>query len=277
MSRLFAVFGLCSYLFSTAHGSWIQATYFSEPDSCSGAVAAQAFLPMNKCIAIPALPPSVNVTIPFKSIKSTCTQNADGSISTSNKVYASSSTCGGLGVPLNEDIPSGCQDGATFECVDDISSSPALANNWPAIGAYFDDSTCSSFDLLAAMPLDLCSSLTDGDGNSYSAVIHEEGSSFNAQEFDGVTDCSGTSAKEITIDEDVCSIVSYDLISTLTDRQNKKRAWFLDKSYENIAILFNQVYSSVQNVDRALFEVDQQPLKGSGPIYVYATHASNIK
>ena len=107
-----------------------------------------AFIPMDKCISIPDIPASLNATIPFKSFKSSCTQNADGSISTSNKVYATSSTCGGLGVPVKEDIPAGCNTGGTVQCVADLSAAPAIVNKWPAIGEYLSftkEVACTSF------------------------------------------------------------------------------------------------------------------------------------
>jgi len=183
---------------AVAFSSQLVANYFTDTVACQTGLTAQAFIPMGKCIQIPEIPPSLNVTIPFKSFKSDCTQNADGSIATANKVYATSNSCGGLGVPVKETIPAGCSTGGLFTCMADMSTADSVTQGWPAVGAYFGDSACGSWDVQAAFAPSTCVGLT-GKKGSGSLLVDVTATDMTAQGWNGVTDCSGTATKAYSI------------------------------------------------------------------------------
>lgn len=151
---------------------------------------------MGKCISIPEIPPSLNIKVPVKSIKSSCTQNADGSISTSNKGYATSSSCGGLGVPVKQDIPAGCSSGGLFTCMDDMSTTDAVVQNWPAVSAFFGDGACSvgGWDVQAAFAPDTCVTLSGKKGTG-SVIAHATAEELSIKGWKDANTCDGDATK----------------------------------------------------------------------------------
>ena len=226
-----------------------------------------------------ALPPELNLTIPAKSFKSTCTQNSDGSISTSNLVYESVSDCSSLGVPLKEDIPAGCQEGALLQCTEETSSSVSLTNNWPAVGAYFGDSTCSTYDLLFSMVSDTCAAYVEGDGHEYSVELSEQDTTYELKIFDGATDCSGTPVKDAYAPEDQCMTVSYGD----KNKYNSQNTFFEEGHRLFSNILHKMMPSLPTTAEKDTWAVQQnvkslhgKPFEGATP-YIYASTAQNIK
>ena len=210
------------------------------------------------------------MSIPFKSFKSSCTQNADGSISTSNKVYATSSTCGGLGVPVKEDIPAGCSDGGNFQCVADLSTAPAVAGKWPAIGAYFKDSSCASYDVMASFMPDTCAPMTSKD-STYSAIVTDDGTNLNAKEFDGVADCSGDATKDMSIPKGACTQVNMEQTSGRAQAMyHKGMNSFVELLGKSLPIPSEKLVSWLKG------EQQKEGLGGSGPIYVYGGTADAL-
>ena len=226
-----------------------------------------------------ALPPELNLTIPAKSFKSTCVQNSDGSISTSNLVYASKSDCSGFGVPINEDIPAGCQEGALLECTDDITSSESLTNNWPAVGAYFGDSNCASYDLLFSMVLDTCAAYVEDDGHGYSVELSEQDTTYELKVFEGVTDCSGTPAEDANVPEDQCMAVSYSEINKYQSQNT-----FYEETYKVFTNMLSRIMPSLPiKGDQDTWAVKHyrqsqrnEAFEGVTP-YIYASTSQNIK
>jgi hypothetical protein len=277
--KLSAVLTIAPFFLAPTFASYLTASYYSDEASCSGSILAEAFIPMGKCIKVPALPPELNLTIPAKSFKSTCTQNSDGSISTSNLVYASQSDCSGIGVPLKEDIPAGCQEGALLQCIDETSSSVSLTNNWPAVGAYFGDSACSSYDLLFSMVPDTCAAYIEGDGTGYSVELSEQETTYELKIFKDVTDCSGAPAKDSNVPEDQCMAVSY----SDANRYNSQNTFF-EEGYHTFANIVNIMMPSLPiNADQDTWAVQQnrkslhgKPFEGATP-FIYASNAQNIK
>lgn len=195
-------------ILGVALSSTLVANYYTDA-SCASGLSAQAFIQMGKCIQIPEIPASLNVTVPFKSFKSDCTQNADGSIATANKIYATSSSCGGLGVPVKETIPAGCNSGGLFTCAADISQSDAITKGWPAVGMFFGDSSCkaSSWDVQAAFAANTCVALS-GKKGSGSVIVTPSDTEFDAKGWSGVADCSGAPTKSYALPVGTCSPVA---------------------------------------------------------------------
>lgn len=145
--------------------------------------------------------------IPFKSAKISCSQHADGSISVSGKAYLSSSSCSGLGAPVKETIPAGCQDGGSFKCVPDLSGAASINEKWPAVGAFFGDSACSHVDAMAAFKANTCVGMSSGD-KSGSVQIDDNADSYEGKVWDSATDCSGAPKKEVTIPKNTCQPIN---------------------------------------------------------------------
>lgn len=188
---------------AVAFSSSLVANYYTDVVNCATGLTAQAFIPMGKCIQIPEIPPSLNVTIPFKSFKSDCTQNADGSIATSNKVYATSNSCGGLGVPVKETIPAGCSTGGLFTCIADMAAADSVTSAWPAVAAFFGDSACGTWDVQAAFAPSTCVGLTGKKGTG-SLLVDVTATDMTAKGWNGVTDCSGDASKSYAIPIGTC-------------------------------------------------------------------------
>lgn len=196
-------------ILSVAFSSTLVANYYTDAVTCASGLSAQAFINMGKCIQIPEIPASLNVTVPFKSFKSDCTQNADGSIATANKIYAASSSCSGLGVPVKETIPAGCNNGGVFTCAADISQSDAVTKGWPAVGMFFGDSACksSSWDVQAAFAANTCVALS-GKKGSGSVIVTPSDTEFDAKGWSGVADCSGEPTKSYALPVGTCSPIA---------------------------------------------------------------------
>jgi hypothetical protein len=188
---------------AVAFSSNLVANYYTDVENCKTGLTAQAFIPMGKCIQVPDIPPSFNVSVPFKSFKSECTQNADGSIATSNKIYAASTSCGGLGVPVKETIPAGCSTGGLFTCIADMSSSDSVVAAWPAVAAFFGDSSCGTWDVQAAFEPSTCVGISGKKGTG-SLLVDVTATDMTAQGWDGVTDCSGAATKSYSIPIGAC-------------------------------------------------------------------------
>ena len=202
MFRLLITLALLAVAFSEV----LVANYFTDVTTCATGLSAQAFIQMGKCVQVPDIPPSMNVSIPFKSFKSSCTQNADGSIETSNKIYAASGSCGGLGVPVKETIPAGCSSGGLFTCAADMSATDAVTKAWPAVGLYFGDSGCatSKWDVQAAFAANTCVALS-GKSGSGSVLVTPSDTAFSAQGWKDIADCSGAATKEYSVPVNACT------------------------------------------------------------------------
>jgi hypothetical protein len=211
--KLIVVFAILAVV----NSSYLVANYYTDTASCASNLSAQAFLPMGKCISIPEIPASLNIKVPVKSLKSSCTQNADGSISTSNKGYATSSSCGGLGVPVKQDIPAGCSNGGLFTCMDDMSPTDSVAAGWPAVGAYFGDSACgaNNFDVQAAFAPDTCVTLS-GKKGSGSVIATASADSLSVSAWKDATTCDGDATQTYALPLGQCQIVD---MPSIQDKQ----------------------------------------------------------
>jgi hypothetical protein len=162
MQTLTLVVVLC--VISAVSAGVLQASFWTD-DQCAAASPLSLFVQMDSCIAAPKIPASLNVSvdIPVKSLKASCTQNADGSIKIEGKGYATSSKCSGLGVPVKETLPAGCKDSLTYFCAPDASTLDPIANDWPSIGLYFGDSGCGTTDAMLSFQADTCVKTSDSE------------------------------------------------------------------------------------------------------------------
>jgi hypothetical protein len=199
---------LFAAIVAIANAGFLVANYYTDVATCSSGKSAQAMIPMGKCISIPEIPPSLNISVPIKSFKSECTQNADGSIATSNKAYATSSSCSGLGVPVKESIPAGCNQGGLFTCVNDMAGEDSVVGGWPAVGAYFGDSGCGAgnFDVQAAFLANTCVTLS-GKKGSGSVIVTPTDTDFTAKAWQDATTCDGPETKSYSVPIGTCQAV----------------------------------------------------------------------
>ena len=239
--------------------SYLQANYFTDTASCSATTkAAELYVPVNKCIAIPTIPSSFNITIPFNSFKiSTCTVNADSSVSTKINVYASSSTCSGLGVPAPADLPAGCDNGGTFSCPASIASSESVTNNWPAVGTYFGDSACKSFDLMLAAVDNQCTTISEDT----SAILKDTDTSLNVGVYSAAA-CSGTPTKDLSMTKGSCLNAN-----SLVPPQSTQ---LYEMALENIVSFFNKIGI------KSIIGENEKKVEGSATVFVYGGNAKSI-
>ncbi len=237
---------------------YLQANYFTDTTTCSATTkAAELYVPINKCIAIPTIPPSFNITIPFNSFKiSTCTVNADTSVSTKIYAFASSSTCNGLGVPAPANLPAGCDNGGTFSCQATIAASESVTNNWPAVGTFFGDSACKTFDLMLATIDNQCTTISDDT----SAILKDTDTSLNVGVYSAAT-CSGTATKDLSLTKGSC-LNANSLVPPSTP--------LYEMTLENIVSLFNKIGI------KSIIGADEKKVEGSAAVYVYGGNAKSI-
>jgi hypothetical protein len=215
---MFLRFIVVAAILAVAVSDFLVANYYLDVATCASGLSAQAAIPMSKCITMPEIPPSLNVTLPLKSFKSTCTQQPDGSVLTTNKVYATSSSCSGVGVPVKETIPAGCQTGGVFTCVADWSTSEAVTKAWPAVGAYFGDSTCGAFDVQVGFASDTCVPLS-GKKGSGSVKAVASATTLEAEAWSGVSDCSGAAKKTYSLPLGQCQAIDMPSIKSEHQRE----------------------------------------------------------
>jgi hypothetical protein len=276
-------FLLALAVLAVANASFLVANYYTDVEACASGLSAQAYIPMGKCITLPEIPPSLDVKVPVKSFKSSCTQNADGSIETSNKGYATSSSCSGVGVPIKQSIPAGCSSGGTFQCVPDMTASDAIAKGWPAVGAYFGDSACGvgNWDVQAAFAPDTCVTLSGKKGTG-SVIATATADSLSVQGWNGATTCDGTPSKTYELLMDTCQIV--DMPSLHSDEERSM--------YYSSIKAFHHLFSTVMNLEvepkliewleMEMAKADADPLltghmlNGAPPIYSKAGVAGKL-
>lgn len=174
---------------------------------------------MDSCMQAPATPDGQK-DLPFKSAKLSCSQNADGSISVSGKAYLTSTKCSGLGAPVKETIPAGCQDGGQFVCSPDLSGAVSISEKWSAIGAYFGDSACGHANAVAAFKPNTCVAM---EGKKTGSVqIDDNTDSYEGKVWEGALDCSGAPKKEVTIPKNTCQPINTQVgTSTYADALGK--------------------------------------------------------
>jgi hypothetical protein len=166
--------------------NYVTGSFSMDQETCGGTPLAAAAIPMGKCIQVPDLS-GMNVTIPISgSMKATCETNADGSVHIAAQVYATSSACKGLGVPVKYDQAS-CDTGVAVACSDVAIA--AGEDTWPAMGVYFGDASCGAYDAAVAVVPDTCEGASKDD-SSGSAVIHLGDDSISALYYSS-DDCSG--------------------------------------------------------------------------------------
>jgi hypothetical protein len=156
---------LCFVALSTS--TLLTANYYNDA-TCTGESTLMGFIEMDKCLKAPDVSIFNMSSLPVKSLKASCTQNADGSIKIEGKGYAASGSCSGLGVPVKETIKPGCQNGGTFVCGAD--GGIAITNDWPSVGMYFGDSGCGSADAMMSFTLETCTSLKADDPSQSKSV-----------------------------------------------------------------------------------------------------------
>ena len=202
---------LLAVIVRSSSSSFIVGSYFTDTSSCASGLASEAVIAMDKCMMIPSIPPSFNLTIPFSSMKASCTQNADGSIAVKLQAYAASSSCSGLGVPITETIPAGCSDGGAFSCKVSVAQEDAVTAAWPALGLYFGDAACKTFDVMVSGEENKCVGITSDESTS-SLVVSSTATSLTTKAFNSI-DCSGAAAKEVSINKDSCTTASAGIMS----------------------------------------------------------------
>lgn len=234
---------------------FLVANYYTDTESCATGLSAQAFIPMGKCITIPVIPASLDVKVPVKSFKSTCTQEADGSISTSNKGYATSSSCSGLGVPIKETIPAGCSTGGTFTCVDDMAAMSSVTDSWPAVAGYFGDSSCGqgNWDVQAAFLADTCVTLS-GKSGSGSVIATASADALTIQGWSGANTCDGDATKSYALSLGTCQAVDVPAMTA------QEKAMHLSS-----VAAFHHLYSTAMNLEvepKLIQWLEKEMLKG---------------
>jgi len=168
------------------NANYVTGSFSMDLETCGGAPLAAAAIPMGKCIQVPDLS-GMNITIPISgSMKATCQTNSDGSVHISAQVYATSSSCKGLGVPVKYD-QAACDSGVAVTCSDTAMASGE--ESWPAMGLYFGQSSCAGYDAAMAVVPDTCEGASK-DGSSGSAVVNLGDDSITT-EYYYTEDCSG--------------------------------------------------------------------------------------
>ena len=240
---------------SQVNAKFLVANYYTDTAACATGLSAQAFIPMGKCITIPVIPASLDVKVPVKSFKSECTQEADGSISTSNKGYATSSSCSGLGVPIKETIPAGCSTGGTFTCADDMSTMDSVTASWPAVAGYFGDSACAqgNWDVQAAFLADTCVTLS-GKSGSGSVIATASADALTIQGWDGASTCDGDATKSYALPLGTCQAVDVPAMTA------QEKAMHLSS-----VAAFHHLYSTAMNLEvepKLIQWLEQEMVKG---------------
>jgi hypothetical protein len=274
---LFIVLLIC--LAVSAKAGFLTAGY--HPDAaCATEVNAEAYIPMDKCIQIPEIP---GKSVPAKSVKPKCTQNADGSIEVSGKAYATSSKCSGLGIPLKETIKAEdakCNNGAMITCVDAIDTLAGMAGDWPSVGMYFGDASCAKYDVLAAFKKDTCTAIKSGDDTG-SAKIADDGTNYDVSVYKGPTDCSGDPTKALTVPKNACT--KMEVPSTYASKGKKTYR----KEHLIVAAAFSRLLSAMgaditeEEMTQALGAhretISYGKLEGAdAPIYAYGATAKTM-
>lgn len=203
--------------------------------------------------------------LPFKSAKISCSQNDDGSIAIVGKAYMSSSSCGGVAIPVKTTIAAGCQDGGKFTCVPDLTDAVSVNEKWSAIGAYFGDSACGHADAVAAFTPNTCVAMVGKKTGS--VQIDDNGSSYEGKVWEGPTDCLAAPKKEVTIPKNTCQPIN-------TQVSGSTYALAVDK--------FSQIISKAVGEHKDLeaihsFESAFKGRKGSGAtVYYYGATADTV-
>lgn len=258
-SKFILITILISLLSVLSNAKWLTAKYFTDVTSCASGESANAFITMDKCIQVPTIPPSLNLTIPFKSMKASCTQNADGSITAKINAYVTSSSCGGIGAPVTETIPAGCSDGGTFTCEAIMSDSLSVTSKWPALGMYFGDSHCSTFDAMVATESDTCVAVS-GKSETGSAIVSTTDTTFSASVYENIMDCSGEAKQTVSIDTNKCTLAAIPASKTSSSEQ----------AYESGMYAFTRLLAKIGMKFRS------EPFKGTADVYVYAASADSV-
>lgn len=86
-------------------------------------------------------------------------------------VFYTSSNCGGFDVSREFPIPSSCTNGTLLVCEEKPT---AIAEKWPAVGIYLEDSTCSSPIVVGATKPDVCVSNSNMEDFSFESSCTED-------------------------------------------------------------------------------------------------------
>jgi hypothetical protein len=215
---------------------------------------------MDKCIKAPAVPEGQKA-LPFSSMKASCTQNADGSIQVSAKVYLSSGSCSGVGAPVKETIAAGCQDGGSFKCVADMSGASSVSESWPAVGAFFGDSACNHMDVMAAFKANTCAGMSSKD-KAGSVQIDNASDSYEGKVWQDVTDCSGEPTKQVTIPKETCQPINTGVATSTYGHALEKWTHMMSKA--------TGCHKKIEK------ELGVNKVGSGAPVYYYGTTADKV-
>ena len=170
-----------------ASANYLQMSYSSGTD-CQNEVANN-FLKTDKCISVPSNPSSSHKLLVTSMVLS-CEQKGDD-VSLGMTLYSASS-CGGVSQDFATSFSTACSGYSTFTCVPDITSSTAVTQKWPAIGAYSGDDTCTNVDTLTSSADGECVP-GYGGADGWSVKVSNTDGNINGEFFVNSTTCTNRS------------------------------------------------------------------------------------
>lgn len=108
-------------------------------------------------------------------------------------------------------VDSTCRNGTTLICQE---NPVALVENWPALGIYIEDDTCSSPSLVLAAKSN-CNSM-EYEGNLYSTQVSCATSTLSIRAYNTSLTCEGNPVVDESMTVDSC-VVTTDFLTTLPD------------------------------------------------------------
>jgi hypothetical protein len=140
-----------------------------------------------------------------------------------------------------------------------MSDSLSVTSNWPALGMYFGDSSCGSFDAMVSAESDTCVAVSGKSGDG-SAIISTTETTFSASVYENIMDCSGDAKQTLSIDTNACTLAAIPAEKSSNSEQ----------AYENGMFAFTRLLSKIGMKFRS------EPFKGTADVYVYASSADSI-
>jgi hypothetical protein len=126
----------------------------------------------------------------------------DGTTITSSIAVYMSSDCTGIPVSYPIDnMSSGCNKGSEISCE---TNPVAIAEAWPALGVYIEDSTCSHPTMLMAAK-QTCSAVDMLTGGQYSSSVSCTTNEFSISTYNNSLTCQGDLLSQENIALDICT------------------------------------------------------------------------
>jgi len=182
------------YLLTIVYADWVTIDMSSDAQCSADQIQISVMKQTGVCLKTPRTFPI------FRSYEiSSCSSNEDTLTITVNMYTQSDCTGSSTTYPI-DDLPTGCFNGTSISCQE---TPIAESENWPAVGLYIDEPTCSTPSVVIAAKPD-CTSI-DLFGYQYSTQISCSENELNIAAYNNTLECDTDPVLQEQLQLDNCA------------------------------------------------------------------------